>query len=300
MSAAPDPMVDAARPAVPAARPVRRRSGWRGTWAAFRRSRSGMAGLLVLLALTGVAVLAPLIAGFPSGSTPQVLQPPSAAHPFGTDDLGLDVFAQVVWGARVTMLIGGAASVLALLIGTALGLLGAYYRRLDPLISGLVDVMMSLPILPLTILVAALAGPSVGSLIVVIGAFSWPQVARVIRAQALDAVRKPYVEAAHALGASDVRVLWSHLLPAVAQVMIVNVVLTASRAVLSEAALSFLGLGDPAQWSWGRILLNAQRSGTLAIAWWQTLFSSLAILLAVVSATVVGMALNDARDPRTT
>jgi peptide/nickel transport system permease protein len=158
---------------------------------------------------------------------------------------------------------------------------------------------MSLPILPLMILVAALAGPSMGTLVVVIAAFAWPEVARVVRSQALSVVRLPYMDAARVIGGRHRWIIRRHLLPAVTPVIAVSVVLTASRAVLTEASLSFLGLGDPDSWSWGTILHNAQRSGSLATAWWTTLFPSLAILLLVVSATLASFAYNDARNPRT-
>jgi len=271
----------------------------RRTWRAFRRNPLGMGSAGVILAMVAVAVLAPLLATFPGGYGREILQAPSAAHPFGTDDLGRDVLAQVIWGTRISMIIGFAASFLAIIIGVALGVLAAYARRLDGLISMLVDVSLALPVLPLMILVAALVGPSVTTLVVVIALFSWPEVTRIVRSQALSVTRLPYVDAARTIGGSHIWIMTRHILPAVAPIIVVSVVLTASRAVLSEAGLSFLGLGDPESWSWGKILFNAQRSGALTVAWWCTLFPSLAILLLVVSSTLVSIAYNDARNPRT-
>lgn len=271
----------------------------RRTWRAFSRNPLGMGSATIILIMVVIAIIAPLLAAFPSGYGREILAAPSAAHPFGTDDLGRDVLAQVIWGTRISMIIGFASSFLAILIGVALGVLAAYARRLDGPISMLVDVSLALPVLPLMILVAALVGPSVTTLVVVIALFSWPEVTRIVRSQALSVTRLPYVDAARTIGGSHIWIMTRHILPAVAPIIVVSVVLTASRAVLSEAGLSFLGLGDPESWSWGKILFNAQRSGALTVAWWCTLFPSLAILLLVVSSTLVSIAYNDARNPRT-
>ena len=274
-------------------------SARRQTWGAFRRNPLGMAGVTVLVLLGLVALAAPLLAGEPGGYGPQVLRAPSGAHPFGTDDLGRDVFAQVVWGTRVSIAVGLAASLLAILVGVLVGVAAAYFRRLDTVLGMVVDLSLALPMLPLMIMVAALVGPSVRTLIVVIAVFSWPEVARVVRAQALTVMPLQYVSAANAIGGSHLWIIRKHVLPGVAPVVGISVVLTTSRAVMSEAGLAFLGLGDPTAWSWGTILHNAQQSGSLATAWWTTLFPSLAILLLVVATTLVSVAYNDARNPRT-
>lgn len=271
----------------------------RRTWRAFRRNPLGMGSAAIILLMVLVAILAPLLAEFPGGYGREILTAPSGAHPFGTDDLGRDVLAQVIWGTRISMIIGFASSALAIVIGVALGVLAAYARRLDGPVSMLVDVSLALPVLPLMILVAALVGPSVTTLVVVIALFSWPEVTRIVRSQALSVTRLPYVDAARTIGGSHLWIMTKHILPAVAPIIVVSVVLTASRAVLSEAGLSFLGLGDPESWSWGKILFNAQRSGALTVAWWCTLFPSLAILMLVVSATLLSIAYNDARNPKT-
>ncbi|MGH3315666.1 MAG: ABC transporter permease, partial [Nocardioidaceae bacterium] len=157
---------------------------------------------------------------------------------------------------------------------------------------------LSLPVLPLMILVAALAGPSTVTIVLVVAAFSWPEVTRVVRSQALAVVHLPYVDAARLATTSHLWIVGRHVLPAVAPVVAVSVVLTASRAVLSAAGLAFLGLGDPNTWSWGRILYEAQQAGAMSSAWWLTAFPSLAILLLVVGATLLAIAYNDARNPR--
>ncbi len=268
------------------------------TWRAFRRNPLGTVSIAMLMLLIIVALAAPLIADYPRGYGDQVLAGPSTEHWFGTDNLGRDVLAQVVWGTRTSLAVGLGASALAIVLGVTVGIGAAYFRRLDTALGMLVDVMLSLPVLPLMILVAALAGPSVPTLVVVIAVFSWPEVARVVRSQAMPVVTLSFVDASHVMGASNRWVLLRHVLPAVSPVITVSVVLTASRAVLSEAGLSFLGLGDPNSWSWGTILYNAQRSGALSSSWWTALFPSIAILVLVVAATLCALAYNDARNPR--
>jgi peptide/nickel transport system permease protein len=271
----------------------------RATWSAFRRNPLGVASLGILAVLVLVGVCAPLIADSPSGYGEQVLQAPSGAHWFGTDNLGRDIFAEVLWGARLSIVIAALSSALAILIGVLVAVLGAYFPKTDMVIGTVVDLCLSLPVLPLMILVAALAGPSLVTVVLVIAFFSWPEVTRVVRSQALSVVRLPYMDAARLTGGSHVWIIRKHLLPAVAPVIVVSVVLTASRAVLSAAGLAFLGLGDPNSWSWGRILYEAEQSGAMSSAWWTTLFPSLAMLALVVSATLISIAYNDARNPRT-
>ena len=280
--------------AVPAAGP----SSAVQTWRAFRRNPLGLIAVFVMAVLIAVAFFAPLIKPFPRGAGTDVLVGPSAHYWFGTDNLGLDIFAQVVWGTRDSMIVAFAASALAVAIGVAIAITGAYFRRLDTAVGMLVDLCLSLPVLPLMILVAALAGPSLRTTVLVIAFFSWPEVSRVVRSQALTVVRLPYLDAAHVIGGGNWWIIRKHVIPAVAPVIVVSVVLTASRAVLSAAGLAFLGLGDPNRWSWGQILYRSEQAGAMQSAWWTTLFPSLAILLLVMSATLISIAYNDARDPR--
>jgi peptide/nickel transport system permease protein len=290
-------LVDTALPDAEVA-PTAAPSSAKRTWRAFRRNPLGVAALAVMLLLLLVAVFAPLIGPFPHGAGSDVLQPPSGAHWFGTDNLGLDIFDEVVWGTRDSMIVAIAASALAVAIGVVVAVLGAYFRRLDTATGMLVDLCLSLPVLPLMILVAALAGPSLKTIILVIAFFSWPEVSRVVRSQALTVVKLPYLDAAHTIGGSNLWIIRKHVIPAVAPIIAVSVVLTASRAVLSAAGLAFLGLGDPNRWSWGLILYRSEQAGAMQSAWWTTLFPSIAILLLVMSATLISIAYNDARDPR--
>jgi len=292
---APMPEVELATSTV--AEPAGERPG-RATWRAFLRQPLGVISLGVLAVLALVSVAAPLLAPYPRGYGSDVLSPPSSAHLFGTDSLGRDVFGEVVWGTQQSVLVAVAASAIAILFGTLVAVIGAYVPRADALVSIVVDLTLSLPVLPLMILVAALAGPSTTTIILVVAAFSWPEVTRLVRSQALTVVGLPYVDAARLMTRNHLHIVARHVVPAVVPVIVVSVVVTASRAVLSAAGLAFLGLGDPTTWSWGRILFEAQQSGAMVSSWWLTLFPSLAILALVLSATLISISYNDARNPR--
>ncbi|WP_236791104.1 ABC transporter permease [Amycolatopsis sp. GM8] len=268
----------------------------RTTWRTFRREPLGISALVVLVLLVVMAIAAPLLAHYPTGYGDVVLAPPSGAHWFGTDSLGLDVYAEVVWGAQQSLLVAAASSLIAIVFGTLLAVVGAYFRRIDAVISVVVDLFLSLPILPLMIMVAALVGPSTMTIILVIAAFSWPEVTRVVRSQALSVVRLPYVDAARLMTSSPVWIITRHVIPAVSPLILVSVVITSSRAVLTAASLAFLGLGDPNAWSWGRILYEAQQAGAMSTAWWLPLFPSLAIFLLVLASTLLSTTYNDARN----
>ncbi|WP_181156712.1 MULTISPECIES: ABC transporter permease [unclassified Microbacterium] len=293
---APMPSSETLAPSEPTAAGSERASAH--TWRAFRRDPLGMISLGLLILLVIVALAAPLIAPYPASYGPDVLQPPSGDHWFGTDALGRDVFSEVIWGTQQSVLVAVAASLIAIVFGTIIAVLGAYFRRLDGFISVIVDMTLSLPVLPLMILIAALVGPSTSTIIFVVAAFSWPEVTRLVRSQALTVVGLPYVDASRLMTTSPVWIITRHVLPAVTPVVVVSVVVTASRAVLSAAGLAFLGLGDPTTWSWGRILYEAQQAGAMVSAWWLTLFPSIAILILVLSATLLSIAYNDARNPR--
>lgn len=265
------------------------------TWRRFFSGPVGFISLGTIALLCLVGIVGPFVVPYPSGLGTDVLQPPTTTHWFGTDGLGLDVFSQVVWGTRMSLLVALCAGLIAVVIGALLGITAAYFPKADAIITTLTDVMLSLPVLPLMIVVTAMAGPSIITLTLVIGFFSWPEICRLIRSNALVVASMPFIDGARAIGSSPPRIILKEILPMVSPLLIVNGLLTGARAVISEAGLSFLGLGDPDTWSWGRILQSAQRDGVLVSAWWQTLFPSLMILLLVLSATIVGMRYNDSR-----
>ena len=276
-------------PVSPGHRTMRRFfTGWEGKLAV------GVCGLLIL-----VGVFGPLVFPEPgSVGTNPPLTPPSLQHPFGTDSLGRDTLTEVVWGTRLSLIIALFAGSISVIIGAILGILAAYVKLLDPAITMLTDIMLAMPVLPFMIVITSMVGPSVRTMIVVLGAFSWPPIARLIRSNSLAVVQQPYIDSARAINASPLRIMFKHVLPIVSPLLIVNGLLAAARSVIGEAGLSFLGLGDPDSWSWGRIIFEAQRDSVIVYAWWQTFFPSLMILLLVVSATIVGIRYNDSRGIR--
>lgn len=267
----------------------------------FFRHSLGVIGLAGVLLVLLVAVFAPYIAepvaGY--GELEKILLPPSQEHPFGTDDMGLDIFSQVVWGTRTSLQVGFLTVIIATLIGVPLGLISGYYQgAVSSLFMGLADIFLTLPVLPLMIIMAAVMGPDIKNIALVIGIFSWPKLARITRAATLSVRGMDYVKAAHAIGASTSRVLLRHILSNVSAPILVNMTIVIATAILSEAGLSFLGLGDPLAWSWGKILESAHQSGAFLSAWWYSLFPSLAIMVFVISFNFLGMGIREGLNPR--
>jgi len=229
---------------------------------------------------------------------------PSWSHWFGTDELSRDVLARVLDGGRVSLQVGLGTALVATLVGSAAGIAAGYYRRrLDEAMMRLVDLMLILPLLPLAMVLstAGTVGPfdgqQVGGLIAVLSLWMWAPVARVVRAAALEVGRAPFVEAARAVGASDVRILVRHMLPNVAGPIAVSGALAVAAAILLESALSFLGFGaQPPDATWGSML--SRSLATLEVYPWMTLFPGLAILLTVLSVNLMGDGLRDAFDPK--
>lgn len=273
----------------------------RGIVRRFFANPLGVIGLTVVVLFIAVGVFAPHLAEYPEGygAVDKILNPPSASQPFGTDDMGLDIFGQVVWGARISLLVSLSAMLLAAVIGIPMGLLGGFFKgRIDAVVMGLIDVFLSIPVLPLIILAIAILGPGIQNIALILGLISWPTIAKISRGQALSISEEPYVEAGKAIGAKSPYLIGRYVLPNSLPPIMVNMALVAARAVLSEAGLSFLGLGDPLHWSWGQIIHQAYKNGSFIKAWWTTLFPSLAIFLFVISLNFIGLALNEATNPR--
>lgn len=285
----------AAPGAVPAARrrlspPLRR----------FLRNRLAVVGLAVLLLLALAALLAPWIVPAPPSKIffTEMRASPGGAHLLGTDELGRDILSRVIYGARVSLTAGLVSVFLAMLSGTALGLIAGYLGGwLDNLIMRLVDAMLALPFLVLAIALAAILGPSLRNTMIAIAIVSAPAFARITRGEVLSQREREYVQAAQALGARDSRLILRHLLPNISGPLIVQTSLAIAAAILAESSLSFLGLGiQPPEPSWGS-MLNAAR-GYLAEAPWMALFPGAAIFLAVLAFNLVGDGLREALDPR--
>ena len=245
-----------------------------------------------------MAVLAGVVApSDPFRASGPPLQPPSARHWLGTDDLGRDVFSGVVHGSRLSLLVGLVAALTSGLVGTLVGSVAGYFGRVaDDTLMRLAELVQVVPRFFLALLVAALFGPSVGVITLLLGLTFWPSTARLLRAQILSLRRRDFVLAARALGVSEWRILAGHVLPNALPVVIVNTALQIGSAILVEAGLSFLGLGDRSVASWGNMLNSAQP--LIRIAWWTSVFPGLAITLTVVAANLVGDGLSAALDPR--
>ena len=262
---------------------------------------AAVVGLLLIIGLTLTAIFAPTLAPYdPAERVGKPFQVPSAAHPLGTNDIGQDILSELIYGTRVSLLVGTLAALIAISIGTAVGLLAGYFSRLGMVLMRVVDMILVLPFLPLLILLAAYLGRSLVNTILVIGLLSWAGTARVIRSQVITCVKHDYVLAAHAIGARDGYILTRHLLPQVLLLAVGQFVEATSAAILLEASLSFLGLGDPLQKSWGAILYWAQvRGAFLTPAWlWWVLPPGLMIVAASLGFALLGFALEQILNPR--
>jgi peptide/nickel transport system permease protein len=271
------------------------------TWSALLANRLAAAGLVVLVLLVLAAVLAEAIAPYPytAGDLTRRLEPPSVAHWFGTDELGRDVFSRVVFGARVSLQVGAVAVGISLVLGTAIGLVAGYRGGwIDALLMRAMDILFSFPVVLLAIAIVAVLSPSLVNTMIAIGVVFTPIFARVVRGSVLSVREEVYVRAARSLGASDWRILGRHVLPNVAPPIIVQTSLSLAFAILTEAALSYLGIGvQPPRPAWGLMLLDAQQFIATG-AWWMSIFPGLAIFLTVMALNLVGDGLRDALDPR--
>jgi oligopeptide/dipeptide ABC transporter ATP-binding protein len=265
----------------------------------------GVIGGAMLAMAVIVAVFAPFIAPYdPYANVPvsifDIYQPPSPEHLLGTDDGGKDVLSSLIYGARVSLLVGFSAAAIALVIGGLIGIVAGY--RSGAIGSGLMrvtDFFLVIPDLALQIVLVAIIGPSLGTIILVIGALGWTTTARLVRSQTLSVRERKYVMRAKAIGAPDRHILRRHILPMVLPLMLANMVLVVSLAILSESSLAFLGLGDPTVISWGQMLNFAfERGAVSAGAWWALLPPGFAIVWVVLATTLLGTALEDALNPR--
>lgn len=274
----------------------------RGFVSAFARNRLGIVGLCGVAAFMLMGLLAPLLAQYPKGYGTELMMSPSFAHPFGTDGLGLDIMAQIIWGARTSLYVSFVAVLLAFSIGVPAGLMSGYFKGVPgAVIDTLIDVFLTLPVLPLIIVIAAVIGSSIGNVAVVIGLFSWPSLARVTRNATLRVSEMQFIEAARCLGIKKPAILFKHILIVIIGPILVNLTLIMATSVLSEAGLSFLGLGDPSTWSWGTIIKKAWDAGAIIDTpnpYWWWFAPSMAIVLYVVCFNLLGNAINDALNPK--
>jgi peptide/nickel transport system permease protein len=270
------------------------------------RNRVGIVGATMILVGLVVAVAAPVLAPYDpyervAITILDIYQPPSAAHPLGTDDGGGDVLSKLMYGARVSLIVGFAAAFISLLIGGAIGLVAGYLGgRVGGLLMRITDVFLVIPDLALLIvIVAVLRDRSLLNLILVIGALGWTTTARLVRSQTLSLRERKFVSRAKAVGAGDLYILRRHILPLALPLMLANTVLVISLAILSESTLSFIGLGDPTTISWGQMLNYAfERGAVSAGAWWALIPPGLAIVWVVLGTTLLGTAMEEAFNPK--
>ena len=282
-------------------------SPWYEAWKRLKRNKLAMIGLTITTVLLIVAIFAPLIAPYNPRYAPVIedgkvelsLQGPSWAHPFGTDKLGRDIFSRVVYGARISLMVGLITQGIALVLGITLGAVAGYYGGwIDEAVSYLIQVFLAFPFILFAIAVMAVfSEPGVDKVFLALGLISWPPLARIVRGQVMSIKEEEYIEAAQSLGASDLRIIAKHVIPNILAPIIVTVTLGVAGAILAEAGLSFLGLGtQPPRPSWGVMLKTGQeyiRSYPHMI--W---FPGLAIMIAVMGINLLGDGLRDALDPK--
>jgi len=285
----------------------RRRATAARVWRQFRVSRQGMIGLGVLAVFILMALAAPLLADVRElnpvfarqAGNPQ-WAPPSEFAPLGTDHIRRSVWAQFVWGSRVSLFVGLAATVLTILIGSVVGIVAGFVGgRLDAFMMRITEWFLVIPFLPLAIVLASVLGRSVWNIIFVIGITSWPSTARLVRAQVLTVKQRLFVDRARSLGASGPHIVAHHVLPNVSGLILANATLAVPISILTETTLSFLGLGDPSSASWGKTLEEAFVEGAVVRnAWWYFIPAGLGILIVVLAFTLIGRTLEEIANPR--
>jgi peptide/nickel transport system permease protein len=271
-------------------------------WDTFQQNSMGLIGLGILVFFAFMAIIGPMLVTYTTSveALDKILLPPNATHWLGTDHMGKDVLAGVIMGSRTSLLVGIAATAMSMVIGALVGIISGYYgKAVDSILMRFTDVFLVIPWLPLMLVLAALLGPSLTNIILVIGITSWAGTARIIRSQTLSVKERPYVERARAIGSGDMHIMARHILPNVFPLVFANTILVAAVAILSETTLSFLGMGDPTHVSWGMMLHYAfERGATTLGAWWWIIPPGLSVVLVVLGFTFMGYALDEISNPR--
>ena len=265
------------------------------------RTILGSIGLAILVVFAIVAILAPHIAPYDPHQMYRPLEHPSSRHLLGTDNIGNDILSELIYGTRVSLFIAFVVSVVSMIVGTSLGLIAGYFDKLGFLIMRVVDVFLTIPRLPLIIVIASFIRPSVWNLIAIFLIFGWLMTARIIRSEVLTLRRRYYIDATKMIGGSDCYILWRHILPNVVPLVVVQFIMEATHVILAESGLSFLGLGDPIARSWGMVLHDAFECPIIYVSdiwmWWM-LPPGLCIVFTVLGLTFIGYALEETLDPK--
>ena len=270
-----------------------------GLWTRLRRHKLAVISIAVVALMTAMCAAAPLLTGyeFDAIDLGSIREAPSLDHWMGTDDLGRDLFTRILYGGRVSILIGVLSAVIGTLLGSTVGSVAGFYGgRLDNVLMRTTDVAYAIPTLPLLIVLASYTAATGVSMALIIGLLSWMTTARVVRGEVLSIKEMAYVEAARSLGATDWRILFQHILPNAVGPIVVGATLAVGNAIIVESSLSFLGLGvQPPTPTWGNMLMDAQ--ATMVTKPWLTIFPGMAILLVVLAVNFIGDRLQDALDP---
>lgn len=265
------------------------------------RQRSAVIGLVIVGVFVLSAVLSPVIAPYSvTASSCKVFAPPSHAHWLGCDGAGIDELSLVLHGGAVSMVVGLFSTLIAMTVGAGFGILSGYFGRwVDVVLMRITDYFLVVPQIVLMIVIAALWGPSLTHVIIVIGALMWTGTARVIRAQVMSLREHVYVRRVEALGAGHLRIIFRHILPHVGPLLVANAIIAITSAIFNETALAFLGLSDPNGVTWGTIMENAfGRAATSAGAWWAIVPAGLAVAFFIVGCYLIGRSIEDALNPR--
>jgi peptide/nickel transport system permease protein len=270
----------------------------RDSWNIYKKNKSALVGLFIVSVMFFIAAFGKSIAPRdPWKMGDDSYSPPCAEYFFGTDDLGRDIFSGVLYGARVSILIGFLSAATSLTIGTIVGSLSGYFGgRVDDVLMRFTELFQIIPRFFLIILLVAVMGPSIWNVIFVIGVLSWPGNARLVRAQFLSLKEREFVDACKMLGMSNFQIIFGEIFPNAIQPLIVSTSLEMAFAIKTEAGLSFLGLGDPNVMSWGLLLHNAQQ--ILRYGWWLSAIPGMAIFVTVLALNLVGDGLSDVVNPR--
>ncbi len=266
----------------------------------FLKNKLSAIGAINVMILIMLSLLAPLISPYDPTEIDvyNVLSPPTKEHLLGTDELGRDVLSRIIWGSRVSLKVGFVAVGIAMMIGIIIGSIAGFYGgKIDSILMRFVDMMLAFPTFFLILAVIAILEPSIFTIMAVIGITSWMDVARLVRAEFLTLKERDFVDAARAIGVSNARLIFRHILPNALSPVFVAATFGVAGAILVESGLSFLGLGvQPPEPSWGNILTSGKDN--IEVAWWLSLYPGLAILITVLSYNLVGEGLRDALDPR--
>jgi oligopeptide/dipeptide ABC transporter ATP-binding protein len=274
-------------------------------WKTFSNNYMAVVGLVMLVVIVLVAVFAEQIAPYDVTTSvditsKDIYNPPSAAHWFGTDDAGKDVFSNFIYGARISLTVGFFAAFISIFIGGLMGIVAGFYGgRVENLLMRFTDVMLVIPDLPLMVVIVAMTKPSLTNIIFVIGLLGWTTTSRIVRSQTLAVKSRKFVLRARAIGAGNMHIIRHHILPLVMPLLVVNAILVISLAILNESTLSFLGLGDPTALSWGQMLNFAFGRGAMSTgAWWALMVPGLGIVWVVLALTLLGHGLEQVLNPR--